>query len=128
MSSKDNPLLTNDCMSFLIVEKYGSCTIWVETSQEHHHTNKPAYAVGNVTFFVYITTELSEYFLFYSFGDNTSATFKIQNDTLNTSHIHDYTDVCNNCSYDVSVIMLLEHHQSPVYCTKRGNPINVISE
>ena len=114
-------------MLFLIVEK-GSCTLEVDTSQVYHSKKKPAYAVGNVTFFVYIETELSEYFLFYSFGDNTSATFKVQNDTLNTSHIHDYTDVCNNCSYDVTLIMLSEYHQSPVYCTKRGNPINVISE
>ena len=115
-------------MLFLVVDKDGTCAIWVKTSQEHHNTNKPAYAVGNVTFYISITTELSEYFLYYSFGDNTSATFKVQNYTLNSSHIHDYTDVCSNCNYDVNVIMLSEHHQSSEYCTERDNPIKVISE
>ena len=100
----------------------------VEFVQEYHNINKLAYAVGNVTFVVFIKKEiLPVYFLYYSFGDNTSATLKVQDHTSNTSQIHSYTDVCNNCSYDVTVIILSELRKSPVYRTDRG-VINVISE
>ena len=103
----------------------------VEISQENHNASKPAYAVGNVTFQTNFITEVYvpaiEYFFYYSFGDNTSAILKGY--TPYTTYIHNYTGVCNNCSYDVTVI-LLELLKTPraQYCPEYSVPINVISE
>ena len=105
--------------------KDGFCEVDVNTLQENHNENKPAYAVGNVTFEANFSTGEPEYFLCYSFGDNTSATLKVQGYT-HTTHIHNYTDVCNNCSYDVTVILL--EFLTPRYCPVPHHPINVISE
>ena len=118
---------------FLPVEKDGLCDVaQVKIVQEYHNMNKSAFAVGNVTFVADIDTESFEYlffFLYYSFGDNTSATLQVLSETPYISHTHNYTDVCNNCSYDIIVIMVRElPPKSPQYCAGCGMPINVISE
>lgn len=102
---------------FLLVEKE-ICEVHINIVQENHNASKPAYAVGNVTFEVVFETG-DTYFLYYSFGDNTSATLKVPY----TTQTHNYTDVCNNCSYDVTLIMLPELQ----YCMER-NTIDIISE
>ena len=104
---------------FLLVEKDGLCGMEVDIVQENHNASKPAYAVGNVMFEAIFDTEITEYLLYYSFGDNTSATLKVPY----TTQTHNYTDVCNNCSYDVTLIMLPELQ----YCMER-NTIDIISE
>ena len=105
------------------------CPVGTKTFQENHDTNKSAYSIGNITFTNIMPFNLSftKYFLlYYSFGDNTSDTVRIENRTRSTNYTHNYTNVCDKCNYGVTLISVLLFDYT-YYC-KFDGVISVISK
>ena len=112
----------------LIVETIEECLVEVATYQENHDTEKSAFAIGNVTFMSNITLNwiISDfYLLYYSFGDKTNYTLKRNSPTISANHTHNYTDVCDECNYEVTVISVSYDSR---YCRSERTKISVISE
>ena len=115
---------------FLIArfETFGQCNVTVDLYQENHDKRKSAYAIGNVTFMSHITLDwiLTKYYLlYYSLGDKNSHTESRPSPTLSASYTHDYTAVCDNCTYEVTVIAVsYDSH----FCQSERAKISVISE
>jgi len=107
------------------------CVVNVSTQQENHDVTKPSYALGNVTFVANISLDLAftKYFIYiYSFGDNTTDTHHIEHGLIRTVyHDHNYTDVCNNCKYEVTAIAFSDFDRL-YYCRSNLTEISVISE
>ena len=104
------------------------CNVKVATYQKNHDAEKSAYAIGNVTFMSNVTLNwiLTEYYLLhYSFGDKKDHTEKRISPTLSANHTHNYTTVCDKCSYEVTVIAVSYNSH---YCRSKRAKISVISE
>lgn len=114
---------------FLLAKEKG-LSIDVKTYQPNHNENKTSYAIGNVTFVVKVNLtdkDFIEYFLCYSFGDNTTATQKnpASYGISLLNFTHNYTTVCRNCSYVVTLIALKLFNSS---YNKINASISVISK
>ena len=107
-----------------------ACLVETKTFQENHDTSKLAYSIGNITFTstMALNWDFTKYFLlYYSFGDNTSDTVRIENRTRSTNYTHNYTNVCNKCNYGVTLISVLLFGNYTHYC-KFDDFISVISK